>query len=347
MNLSWNRVFSRLLQGSVMVLLIVPCRLVAAEGFSLPVETAKVVRDTLVNSVQAVGTLRANESVVIRPEIEGRITKINFSEGGAIKQGELLIALDDSIYAAELRQSEARLALGRSNYKRATTLKKQGYGSEQDRDQTASELQVNQAEVVLAKARLEKTRIMAPFDGLLGLRLVSVGDYLKTGQDIVTLLDLSLLKVDFRLPETILADVKVGQEIEVMLDAFPGQGFNGKVYAIDPQIDLNGRSLLVRAKIPNRNNKLYAGQFARVMLILSRQENSLFIPEAALMPQGDQQFVYKLVDGKVVWTEVWAGKRQGRRVQIVKGLSEQDEVVTAGHLKLQDGMGVAPVPVKE
>ncbi|MCU7946369.1 MAG: efflux RND transporter periplasmic adaptor subunit, partial [Candidatus Thiodiazotropha sp. (ex Cardiolucina cf. quadrata)] len=198
MNLSWNRVFSRLLQGSVMVLLIVPCRLVAAEGFSLPVETAKVVRDTLVNSVQAVGTLRANESVVIRPEIEGRITKINFSEGGAIKQGELLIALDDSIYAAELRQSEARLALGRSNYKRATTLKKQGYGSEQDRDQTASELQVNQAEVVLAKARLEKTRIMAPFDGLLGLRLVSVGDYLKTGQDIVTLLDLSLLKVDFR-----------------------------------------------------------------------------------------------------------------------------------------------------
>ncbi|MCU7857655.1 MAG: efflux RND transporter periplasmic adaptor subunit, partial [Candidatus Thiodiazotropha sp. (ex Lucinoma borealis)] len=174
----------------------------------MPVETAKVVRDTLVNSVQAVGTLRANESVVIRPEIEGRITKINFSEGGAIKQGELLIALDDSIYAAELRQSEARLALGRSNYKRATTLKKQGYGSEQDRDQTASELQVNQAEVVLAKARLEKTRIMAPFDGLLGLRLVSVGDYLKTGQDIVTLLDLSLLKVDFRLPETILADVK-------------------------------------------------------------------------------------------------------------------------------------------
>ncbi|MCU7803953.1 MAG: efflux RND transporter periplasmic adaptor subunit [Candidatus Thiodiazotropha sp. (ex Lucinoma borealis)] len=347
MNLSWNRVFSRLLQGSVMVLLIVPCRLVAAEGFSLPVETAKVVRDTLVNSVQAVGTLRANESVVIRPEIEGRITKINFSEGGAIKQGELLIALDDSIYAAELRQSEARLALGRSNYKRATTLKKQGYGSEQDRDQTASELQVNQAEVVLAKARLEKTRIMAPFDGLLGLRLVSVGDYLKTGQDIVTLLDLSLLKVDFRLPETILADVKVGQEIEVVLDAFPGQGFNGEVYAIDPQIDLNGRSLLVRAKIPNRNNKLFAGQFARVMLILSRQENSLFIPEAALMPQGDQQFVYKLADGKVVWTEVWTGKRQGRRVQIVKGLSEQDEIVTAGHLKLQDGMGVAPVPVKE
>ncbi|MCU7905461.1 MAG: efflux RND transporter periplasmic adaptor subunit [Candidatus Thiodiazotropha sp. (ex Epidulcina cf. delphinae)] len=330
-----------------MTLLLATFRLSAAEGFALPVETAKVMQDTLVNSVQAVGTLLANESVVIRSEIEGRVTQINFAEGGRATQGQRLIALDDSIYAAELKQAEARLALGRSNYERAKTLKKQGYGSEQERDQTSSELRVNQAEVALAKARLEKTRIMAPFDGVLGLRRVSVGDYLKTGEDIVTLLDLSLLKVDFRLPETTLAEVKTGQEIKVTLDAFPGQGFSGEVYAIDPQIDLNGRSLLVRARIPNQNGKLLAGQFARVTLILSRRENSLFVPEAALVPQGEQQFVYRLVEGKVAWTEVRTGKRQGARVEIVAGLSAQDEVVTAGHLKLQDGMGVSPMPAKE
>ncbi|MCU7851026.1 MAG: efflux RND transporter periplasmic adaptor subunit [Candidatus Thiodiazotropha sp. (ex Monitilora ramsayi)] len=328
-------------------LLLAASQAMAAEGFALPVETAKVEQSELVNSVAAVGTLRANESVEVRPEIEGRVTQINFSEGSSVKQGQLLIALDDSIYAAELKQAEARLALGRSNFNRATTLKKQGYGSDQERDQTASELQVNQAEVVLAKARLEKTRIMAPFDGVVGLRKVSTGDYLTTGQEIVNLFDLSLMKVDFRLPEATLAEVAEGQKIEVHLDAFPGQVFNGEVYAIDPQIDLNGRSLLVSARVPNESGKLLAGQFARVTLILSRKENALFVPEAALVPQGKQQFVYRLQEGKVVWTEVKTGKRQGTRVEIVQGLSADDEVVTAGHLKLQNGMDVTPMPAKE
>lgn len=319
----------------------------AAGEFALPVETAKVAAETLINSVEAVGTLRANESVTIRPEIAGRITEINFSEGGRIKQDQLLIALDDSIYAAELKQAEAKLALGRSNFNRAATLKKQGYGSDQEQDQTASELQVNQAELSLAKARLEKTRIMAPFDGVVGLRKVSLGDYLTTGQDIVTLFDLSQLKVDFRLPEATLAEVAEGQRIEVQLDAFAGQTFIGQVYVVDPQIDLNGRSLLVSARIPNQSGKLLAGQFARVTLILSSKENALFVPETALVPQGLQQFVYQVVDGKAVWTEVKVGKRVGARVEILDGLAAGDEVVTAGHLKLHDGMGVMAMPPKE
>ncbi len=319
----------------------------AAEEFALPVETSKVVMDTLVNSVEAVGTLRANESVTIRPEIAGRITKINFSEGGRMEQGQLLIALDDSIYAAELKQAEAKLALGRANFNRATTLKKQGYGSDQERDQTASALQVNQAELALAKARLEKTRILAPFDGVVGLRKVSLGDYLTTGQDIVTLFDLSQLKVDFRLPEASLAEVAEGQRIEVRLDAFPGQTFRGEVYVVDPQIDLNGRSLLVSARVPNDSGKLLAGQFARVTLILSHKENALFVPETALVPRGKQQFVYQVVDGKALWKEVRVGKRMGTRVEILDGLAAGDEVVTAGQLKLQNGMGVMPMPPKE
>ena len=335
-----------LLSWGVLLISIFP-GLSGAEGFALPVEVAKVEQRTMVNSVQAVGTWRANESVVIRPEIDGRVTRINFSEGARVKKGQLLIGLDDSIYAAELKQAEARLALGRSNYSRATTLKKQGYGSEQERDQTASELQVNQAEVALAEARLEKTNILAPFDGVLGLRLVSQGDYLKTGQDIVTLWDLSQLKVDFRLPEATLSEVQVGQQIALSLDAFPEQRFNGEVHAIDPQIDLNGRSLLVRARIPNESGKLLAGQFARVTLILSRRENTLFVPESALVPQGKQQFVYKVEGGKAVWSEIVTGQRQGSQVQVTEGLSAGEEVVTAGHLKLQNGMDVSPMPAKE
>ncbi|MCB1863573.1 MAG: efflux RND transporter periplasmic adaptor subunit, partial [Gammaproteobacteria bacterium] len=180
-------------------------------GFALPVDAVKVEAKTLEWKVEAVGNLRANEAIVLRPEIDGRITAIAFEEGERVRRGQVLMRLDDSVFAAELAQAEARLALGQTNFERADSMKKQGYGSDQEKDRTASELRVNRAEVALAQARLAKTRLLAPFDGLLGLRNVSVGDYVQPGTDLVSLFDLSVLKVDFRIPEIHASRVNVGQ----------------------------------------------------------------------------------------------------------------------------------------
>ena len=180
----------------------------------------------------------------------------------------------------------------------------------------------------------------------MGLRNVSVGDYVQPGTDLVSLFDLSVLKVDFRIPEIHASRVNVGQRIKMTLDAYPGQLFAGEVYAIDPQIDLNGRSLLLRARIPNSDGALRAGLFARVELILSSNDNVLMIPETALVPTGDKQFVYRVVEGKAVWTQIEKGMRQGEMVEVRDGLQAGELVVTAGHLKIQDGMAVSPLPQK-
>jgi len=315
-------------------------------GFALPVEAVKVEATTLEWKVEAVGSLRANEAIVLRPEIDGRITAIAFEEGQRVRKGQVLVRLDESISKAELSQAEARLALGQTNYKRADSLKNQGYGSDQEKDRTASELRVNRAEVALAQARLAKTRLLAPFDGVLGLRKVSVGDYVQPGTDLVNLLDLSVLKVDFRISGIHLSRVRVGQQVKLTIDAYPGRIFNGEVYVIDPQVDLNGRSLVMRARIPNSGGELRAGLFTRVELILSSNEEALMIPETALVPKGDKQFVFRVVEGKVVWSEIEKGIRQGRLVEVRSGLQAGELVVTAGHLKIQDGMQVSVMPQK-
>ncbi len=311
-------------------------------GFALPVETAPVREDTLTRAVEAVGTLLANEAVVIRPEVGGRVEQIQFTEGQTVAAGEPLFTLDPSIYEAELAQAQARLGLSQTNSQRISSLRSRGLGTEQERDAALSELRVSQASVALARARLEKMTITAPFPGALGLRRVSIGDYVSPGQDMVNLLNMDPIKVDFRVPEVYLAEVRADQAIEVTVDAFPEETFQGQVYAIDPQVDVNGRALLLRARIPNPQGRLQAGLFARVKLIVARRDKALLVPEDALMPSGDQQSVFKVVDGKAVMTPVTIGLRQGGAVEILQGLAAGDTVITAGQIKLRDGAPVAP-----
>jgi len=314
-----------------------------AGSSGIPVEVAAVRVGTVNRIVEAVGTLRANESIIVRPEVAGRITEIQFSEGQAVKQGAILVVLEDSISKAELAQAQARLGLSQTNYERMNSLQQQGLGSEQERDRTLSELRVSQAELALAQARLDKTTIKAPFDGVLGLRRVSVGDYVSVGQDLVNLLDIDPIKVDFRVPEVYLSEVQTGQPIEVRVDAFPDETFTGEVYALDPQVDINGRSIVVRALIPNEGGHLKPGLFARVELMVERRPNALLIPEDALVPQGDKQFVFRVVDGKATLTEVATGRHQEAEVEITQGLTADDRVVTGGQLKIRDGAPVTPV----
>lgn len=316
----------------------------AAGGFAMPVEVAKVVAEPLTLSIPTVGSLRSNESVTLSPEIAGRIAELHIEEGGAVAAGAAIAVLDQSVDKAELAQAQAALELSRANFKRAEELLAKNAGTARARDEAVAALRNDEASVALARARLEKTVLTAPFDGVLGLRQVSVGQYLDPGDPIVNLEDIDPLKVDFRVPEIYYAVVEVGQAIEILLDAFPGNSFVGTVYAIDPQIDVNGRAIVIRARVPNPDGKLRPGLFARVNLIYESRDNVLFVPEQALVPQGDTHSVFKVVDGAAKLTPVTIGTRVGATVEIQDGLAEGDVVVTAGQIKLQDGM---PVMVPE
>lgn len=307
------------------------------------VEAMAVTRGPVSATITAVGTLQAEESVVIRPEIAGLVTEIAFDEGRPVARGATLIRLEDSILRAELAQAEADLALAKSDYERNLDLFKKGSGSARARDQATAELEATTARVALARARLDKTRIRAPFGGLLGLRQVSVGDYVTPGQEIVNLEDVDPVKVDFRVPEVFLSRLHAGQALSVEVDAFPGQTFTGEVYALDPRIEAQGRSIALRARIANPERVLRPGLFARVTLVTAQREDALLVPEEAVFAQGDQQFVYRISDGKAALTPVRLGDRQGALVEVVEGVAAGDQVVSAGHHKLRDGAPVRPV----
>lgn len=310
-------------------------------GGPVAVEVAKVATTTVEEDVDAVGTLRSNEAVVVRPEISGRIERLNFTEGAAVQKGQVIVALDDSVQAAELAQAKANLALAESNYQRTQELEKQKFVSATAKDQALNGLRVAQANVQLAEARLAKTKIVAPFGGVIGIRQVSAGDYVKEGQDLVTLEDIAALKVDFRVPEQLLAALRPGQTVEMATDALPGRKYVATVDAIDPLVDQAGRAVLLRARLKNSDGQLRPGMFVRTRLIMSKRPNALTVPEEALVPVGTDQFVYRVVDDKAQRVRIRTGVRRAGAVEVVEGLAAGDTVVTAGQLKLRDGVPVA------
>jgi membrane fusion protein (multidrug efflux system) len=315
-----------------------------AGGMQVPVETVKVRVGPIQRRLIAVGSLRSNESVIIRPEVAGRIAAFHFEEGKQVEAGQPLVVLDDSIYGAELEEVQAALELSQANHERAVDLLKRGAGTTKARDETVAALRANRAELALAEARLAKLTIVAPFSGVIGLREVSVGDFVNVGQDMVNLEQIDPLKADFRVAELYLPAVAPGQRIELSVDAFPGEAFKGEVYAIDPLIDEGGRSILLRARLPNSEGRLRPGLFARVTLVLNERNDAIQVPEQALVPQGVDQFVFKVEDGKAVFTKVRVGIRREGMVEVTEGLGPDDEVVTAGQLKIRDGAEVKAVP---
>ena len=320
---------------------------VAPAAMAMPVETVRVEVGPIQRRLSAVGSLRSNESVIIRPEIAGRIAEVRFEEGQRVRQGQALVVLDDTVYRAEVEQVEAALVLSRANHERALDLLQRGAGTTKARDETLAQLRADEASLALARARLEKSVIKAPFEGVAGLRSVSVGDFVGVGQDMVNLEQIDPLKADFRVAEVYLAAVRPGQKIELSADAFPSETFAGEVYAIDPLIDESGRAIVLRARLPNRDDRLRPGLFVRVTLVLNERDDAIQVPEQALVPQGQEQFVFRVVEGKAVLTKVAAGIRRDGMVEITEGLGPDDEVVTAGQLKLRDGAPVEPVPGAE
>jgi membrane fusion protein (multidrug efflux system) len=304
------------------------------------VETARVLAAELALDATAVGSLRSNESVVLRPETAGRIATINFRDGVAVSKGSLLLALDAATQAAELDQARANLGLAQANHQRTEDLFARKFISRQALDNAQAALKVQEAALALAQAKLDRTRIRAPFSGIVGIRNVSVGDYVKEGQELVNIEDIGTLKIDFRLPESYLAQLKPGQQLEVSSDALPGQLFTAVLDAINPLVEAGGRAIALRASLPNGEGRLRPGMFVRVRLIFQQRSNVLLIPEQALVPDNKVPYVYRVVEGKAKRTPVKTGLRRGAQIEVVEGLSADDEVVTAGQMKLRDGAAV-------
>lgn len=309
-------------------------------GAPTPVEVVRLAPTIVKEDLQAVGSLRSNESVILRPEVSGRIATIGFKDGQAVRKGQLLIGLDATLNEAEVAQAQAENDLAVSSLKRTEDLAQRRFLSETAQETAVSNAQVAEAKLRLAQARLSKMRIVAPFDGVVGIRGVSLGDYVKDGADLVNVEDVRILKVDFRLPERNFTQIRVGQTVDVVADALPGQRWPGQIEAINPKVDANGRSLEIRARLDNTAGQLRPGMFVRVKVIVGERNDALLVPEEAIVPQGEEFYVYKVVDNAARRVPVKIGVRRDAMVEVVHGLAVGDQVVTAGMRLSRDGQPV-------
>ncbi len=315
-------------------------------AMQIPVEATTLKARPLTASIIATGTLRADESVTVKPEVEGRITRIDFTEGERVTLGQVLFVLDPALADADVREAQAMAEVTRTALRRADSMGARSLISKAEIDKLRADAAVMNARAASARARLAKTQIRAPFAGHAGLRDVSVGEFVTSGQALVTVVRLDPIEVDFSLPETQLTQVAVGQSIEIGFDAFRERRFVGEVVAIDPVINLASRSARVRARIANPEGALRPGLSARLALNVGEARNALLMPEQALLQEGDVRFVYTIKDGKAKKVIVQTGRRVPGEIEIVSGLAEGDQVMTAGQAKpmMHEGAAVMVVP---
>ncbi len=306
---------------------------VAAEVF--------VVKSTpMAMSVNTVGTLRANESVDIVPELTKRLAKIQVEEGAQVEKDEILFVLDDADLNAEIAEIEARLKLAQANEARTGNLLPQKAISRQEYDLAKSELDIFKAQKVTKEVELAKTRIRAPFAGKTGVRRVSEGALLTPDTVLMTLQDLSRIKVDFPLPERYASEVKPGQKFTFTV-AGNATVFEGRVQVIEPAVEANTRSLQVRG-ICDSPKGLVPGGFAEVKLELDTMENGYAIPSEAVVPSARGQGVYVAKDGKAEFRDIEIGIRTAGQVQVLRGLAEGDRLLVTNLLRLRPGVEVKP-----
>lgn len=311
-----------------------------AQARAVAVEVASAISAVYQEDLRSVGSLMSDESVQVASEIAGRIESFKFAEGQSVSAGDELVKLDDALARAELVDAQARFELAQANLERARTLSKNGHMTERANDEAKAAFETARAAVELANVRLAKHKILAPFDGIVGLRNASVGAYVSIGTPIVNLEKIDVLKLDFKLPEAALTQISPGQSVTVEVDAIPGRTFSAEIYAINPMMDVNGRALHVRARMANPDLILRPGLFARVTVKGRESRNVVMVPESAVVPRAGESFVYMIQGGKAVETKVTLGRRTSGMVQILSGLEANTTVVVAGQLKLSNGSAV-------
>ena len=313
----------------------------ARDGWGGPVKvvTQRVQLQPLIDEIEALGTARANESIEIQPRISSLIERITFEEGQLVEQGDLLVELENSEIVAGLALAEASLSESRSLYRRSKSLADSQAISASNLEQLLAQVEVDEAQVEAARARLANTVIEAPFAGRIGFRRISPGSFVDTSTVITTLDDVSKIKLDFSVPEAFLTVVSEGMRIKAHSLVYPDRIFEGTVASIDTRLDPVARSVQVRAIIPNENNALRPGMFMTVDLQRDRGE-VLVAPEEAIVPESGSQFVFVVADGIAEKRTVELGRRVPGFVVIESGLSDGEAVITEGTHKVHHGSAV-------
>ena len=296
-----------------------------------PVLTTQVEEVLWDETVNALGTVRANEQAMLAPKITERVTAVNFESGQHVKKGELLIQLNDAEQQAQLEEMQAGLDERSRQLERVRSVEDSGALSRSVIDEEVSRFNMARAQVDLAKARVEDRRLYAPFDGVVGLRNVSPGELVEAGDDLIEIIDLTPVKVDFTIPERHFAQLKSGQTINARAEAYPDRVFEGEVRFVSPRIDPVSRAAKARAFVPNKDFALRPGMLLIVELNFGSKRVRT-VPESALTPIGDQQFIYRVTDaGTAERVEVKIGRRQKGTVEILEGLTAGETIVTHGH----------------
>lgn len=304
------------------------------------VELSEVVLQDKFEEIYAVGILYPYQEVIIRPEASGRVVNIAFKEGELVNEGDLLLALDSSIEAAEHRETSARRTLAKQNLDRLLAAK--GGSTAQARDIAQAEYEQAVANEAIAKAKYDRRFIYAPFAGTVGLKNVELGDYVLSGADIVRLLNIEQLRLEFNIPERVAHVVETGQNVTFTVDNYPNKRFTAEVYAVSPEIEQKGRSLTVLAKFHNEDQSLIAGTFARLNLLVPLHYQVIIIPEESIFASEGAQFVYRAKAGEDLehftaeLVPVEIGQRSTFNVEILSGLNADDIVVKAGQVRISD-----------
>lgn len=305
------------------------------------VETARAGTETLEEVYQAVGSLEANEAVDIKAEIDAVVERIGFTEGAAVRKGDLLIQFDDTKWRAQYQQARVELENARIRAERAGRLLKTDSVSQQEYDDAQAAARSAEAVYALLEARLKETRIVAPFDGLVSERRVSPGAYVRAGDTLVRLVDLDPIKAVFNVPERYLMRLQPGQKVAVRVVSLGDRVFAGEVFFIDPQVDPVTRTIKVKARLDNPDGLLRPGLFANIALTIATHENATVIPEEAIVAQVGATVVFVVSDGRAQVRPIRTGLRLPGKVQVMEGLQPGEEVVTAGLQKLFPGVKVA------
>lgn len=322
------------------------------QGRGMPVETFIVAAQPLAEEFHAVGNLEASEAVVVRTEVPGKIAAIHFTEGQPVKKDELLLEIDDRMYVQEVERTRAAYDLSKLTLDRQTELSKSGATSEQLKDEAQAAMVQSKATKESAELMLERTKIKAPFDGIVALRKIAVGDYLNVADAVTNIVAVDPMKIEFSVPERYFSSLQEGLKLYVSVDAWPGLEFEGHVYAVNPEIDPETHNITAKALLKNQaigekekvGGYLRPGMFGYIRLTLNTKPSVLLIPEEALIPKGDKMSVMKVVDNKVQTVEVTLGVRQKNMAEITSGLENHDMVITAGYMKVQEGMPVTSIP---
>lgn len=292
--------------------------------------------EVLENNIKASGTIFSDMETQLKPEIAGRIVKINFRDGAQVKKSQLLVKLNDADLQAQLKKLKVMEKLYSEKEIRQNKLLKLGGISIEEYDNTLSQLQTTQAEIELLKVQIDKTEIKAPFEGVIGLRNVDEGQYVTTSNIIASLQKLNTVKIDFSIPEQYAKLISLNEAISFTVKG-SAEKFKGEIAAIEPKVDLSTRTVMVRAKSPNAKNKLIPGSFAEVELSLQKTNNALMIPTEAVIPilKGQKVFIYK--SGKAKEQKIITGIRTENKIQVTEGIAEGDTIITSGIMQIKDG----------